>query len=212
MTRYSAVAFDLLTGLLDSWTLWDRVAGNPEAGRSWRSRYLELTYSAGAYRSYEDLVSESARASGVPAAAAQDLVLGWDDLLPWPEEHAVLGELAARGFPLAVVTNCSEWLARRAVARVGVDFAVVVSAERAGYYKPRPEPYRLMLDEVGQTAGRVLFVAGSPFDVVGAAAIGMDVFWHDRIGLAPVTPEPSRLIGIAASLEALLPIAGDPRS
>jgi 2-haloalkanoic acid dehalogenase type II len=186
------------------------VAGNPEAGRRWRTRYLELTYGAGAYRSYEELVSESARDAGVPAAAAQDLVLGWDDLTPWPEDRAVLGELGARGFRLAIVTNCSEWLARRAAARVGVAFAVLVSAERAGFYKPRPEPYRLMLDEVGQTAGRVLFVAGSPSDVAGAAAVGMDVFWHNRIGLPPVTPEPSRLIGTGASLEALLPIAGDP--
>ena len=209
MPRYSAIAFDLLTGLIDSWTLWNRVAGNAEAGRRWRTRYLELTYGAGAYRSYEELVSESARDAGVPAAAAQDLVLGWDDLTPWPEDRAVLGELGARGFRLAIVTNCSEWLARRAAARVGVEFAVLVSAERAGFYKPRPEPYRLMLDEVGQTAGRVLFVAGSPSDVAGAAAVGMDVFWHNRIGLPPVTPEPSRLIGAGTSLETLLPIAGD---
>jgi 2-haloalkanoic acid dehalogenase type II len=212
MARYSAVAFDLLTGLLDSWTLWNRVAGNPEAGRRWRARYLELTYGAGAYRSYEELITESARAAGVPTAAAQDLVLGWDDLMPWPEDRAVLGELSARGFPLAIVTNCSEWLARRAAARVGVDFTVLVSAERAGFFKPRPEAYRLMLDELGATAGRVLFVAGSPADVSGAAALGMDVFWHNRIGLPPVTPEPARLIGSAASLDALLPIAGDPWS
>ena len=31
--RYDAVLFDLLTALLDSWTLWDSVAGSQEAGR-----------------------------------------------------------------------------------------------------------------------------------------------------------------------------------
>ena len=30
---------------------------------------------------------------------------------------------------------------------------------------------------------RTLFVAGSPFDVRGAKNIGMDVYWHNRIGL-----------------------------
>jgi hypothetical protein len=50
--RYAAVLFDLLTALLDSWSLWDRVAGGPEAGRRWRMRYPQLTYGAGRYRPY----------------------------------------------------------------------------------------------------------------------------------------------------------------
>jgi len=50
MPRYDAVLFDLLTGLIDSWSLWDRVAGNREAGRRWRAKYLELTYGCGEYR------------------------------------------------------------------------------------------------------------------------------------------------------------------
>jgi 2-haloalkanoic acid dehalogenase type II len=212
MARYAAVAFDLLTSLVDSWTLWNRAAGNPEIGRRWRSKYLELTYGAGTYRSYEDVVAESARLSGVPPAAAQEVVLGWDDLSPWPEARAVLGALVSRGLPLAVVTNCSEWLARRAAARVGAEFSVIVSAERAGWYKPRPEPYQLMLRQLGLGAGRVLYVAGSPSDVGGAGAVGLDVFWHNRIGLPPLKPEPTRLIGTAASLEPILPLVGDPRA
>lgn len=31
-----AVLFDLLTGLINSWTLWDDVAGSQEDGRRWR--------------------------------------------------------------------------------------------------------------------------------------------------------------------------------
>jgi 2-haloacid dehalogenase len=30
--QYDAVVFDLLTALLDSWTLWNRIAGSNEAG------------------------------------------------------------------------------------------------------------------------------------------------------------------------------------
>ena len=29
----------------------------------------------------------------------------------------------------------------------------------------------------------MLYVAGSPFDVCGAHALGMPVYWHNRIGL-----------------------------
>ena len=38
--KYAAVLFDLLSGLLDSWTLWDSVAGSEAAGRTWRAAYL----------------------------------------------------------------------------------------------------------------------------------------------------------------------------
>jgi hypothetical protein len=33
---------------------------------------------------------------------------------------------------------------------------------------------------------RTLFVAGSAADVPGAKAVGMPVYWHNRMGLAPV--------------------------
>ena len=50
--KYDAVVFDLLTALLDSWTLWNAVAGSEEAGMRWRRRYLEITYGCGSYRPY----------------------------------------------------------------------------------------------------------------------------------------------------------------
>jgi HAD superfamily hydrolase (TIGR01509 family) len=84
---------------------------------------------------------------------------------------------------LGVVTNCSETLASRAVHRVGVPLEVVVSAERAGAYKPDPRPYGLALHELGLPPERVLFVAGSPSDIMGASEAGMTVFWHNRLGL-----------------------------
>ena len=68
-----AVLFDLLTALLDSWSLWDRVAGSKHAGRRWRAKYLEVTYGCGAYRPYETLVGEAALATGLTAAHAGGL-------------------------------------------------------------------------------------------------------------------------------------------
>jgi 2-haloacid dehalogenase len=48
--RYDAVLFDLLTALLDSWTLWSAVAGGETSGLRWRAAYLRRTYGTGAYR------------------------------------------------------------------------------------------------------------------------------------------------------------------
>ena len=183
--RYDAVVFDLLTALLDSWTLWNSTAGSPEAGLRWRREYLELTYGQGAYRPYENIVRAAAEQSGVGLHCADELVRRWDELPPWPETVSVLGELARRTH-LGVATNCSIELARRAAARCGVAFAAVVTAEEAGFYKPRPEPYHAVLARLGTAAERTLFVAGSAADVPGAKGVGMPVYWHNRMGLAPV--------------------------
>ena len=189
--RYDAVVFDLLSGLLDSWTLWNTVAGSPEVGMRWRQAYLRHTYATHSYRPYETLVAEATEQAELPTSLADDLIARWDELAPWPEVAKVLGTLAER-VPLAAVTNCSEALGARAIARVGVPFSVVVTAERAGCYKPDPRPYQLALQELGIAPERALFVAGSPFDVPGATGVGMSTVWHNRLGLVlpPDSPQP----------------------
>jgi 2-haloacid dehalogenase len=180
--KHDAVVFDLLTALLDSWTLWNDVAGSPDAGLRWRRRYLEITYGCGAYRPYETLVRDAARDVGLSQSLGDDLDKRWDELMPWPEARKVLKRVPV---PMAVATNCSIRLGRRAAARVGVPFKVVVTAESVGFYKPRPEPYRAVLAALGTAPERTLFVAGSASDVPGAKGVGMAVYWHNRIGLPP---------------------------
>jgi 2-haloalkanoic acid dehalogenase type II len=178
--RYDAVVFDLLTALLDSWSLWDDVAGDERTGRRWRGRYLELTYAAGDYLPYESLVAAAARAEALDEQLALDLTGRWDELQPWPEATSVLTGLAGVA-RLGVVTNCSTALGVRAAARLGLEVDVLVTAEQAGAYKPRAEPYQLALDRLALPPERVLFVAGSRFDLSGAAAVGLPVWWHNRI-------------------------------
>ena len=184
--RYRAVVFDLLTALLDSWSLWNAVAGGEPAGLAWRRRYLELTYRAGPYRPYEGIIAEAAADAGVAPARARALVERWGELEPWPEARPVLSGLAAR-VPVAVATNSSVALARIAVASLGVALSAVVTAQEAGHYKPAPEPYRMALARLGCPAESTLFVAGSTADVPGAAGVGMAVYWHNRRHLPPVS-------------------------
>jgi len=180
--KCDAVIFDLLTALIDSWTLWNKVAGSSEAGMKWRRRYLEITYDCGAYRPYETLVREAARDVGLPERLGGDLEQRWDELTPWPEAPAVLRKIPV---PLAVATNCSIRLGRRAADCVGVPFQLVETAESVGFYKPRPEVYRAVLAKLGTAPERTLFVAGSASDVPGAKGVGMPVYWHNRVGLPP---------------------------
>jgi len=180
--KYDAVIFDLLTALIDSWTLWNAVAGSSEAGMKWRRRYLEITYGCGAYRPYETLVREAARDVGLPERLGDTLEERWDELSPWPEARGVLDRIPV---PLAVATNCSIRLGQRAARRVGVLFSLVETAESVGFYKPRPEVYRAVLQKLGTAPERTLFVAGSASDVPGARGVGMPVYWHNRVGLPP---------------------------
>ncbi len=190
--RYDVVLFDLLTALLDSWTVWNDAAGSEKAGRDWRAAYLRRTYACCAYRPYETLVREAAAEVGMPLSLADALDARWIELQPWHGVAEVLGQLRT-SHRLGVVTNCSERLGRQAAERVCVPFDVVVTSERAGFYKPDPRPYRLALDELGADPRRTLFVAGSGFDLFGTAAVGIDTFWHNRVGLKAPDGAPSPL-------------------
>ncbi|WP_427184451.1 HAD family hydrolase [Bordetella bronchialis] len=198
-----AVLFDLLTALLDSWTVWNAAAGSEAQGRAWRARYLQLTYGCGAYEPYEELVRRAARDTGLPASAPVALEDNWNRLPPWDGARELLGALRPH-CKLAVVTNCSRRLGTRAAALMGIDWDVVVTSEEAGFYKPDPRPYRMALDRLGVQARDAAFVAGSGYDMFGTAAVGLRTFWHNRVGLAlpqgATAPEAQ-----AATLEPALP-------
>ena len=180
--RYDAVLFDLLSALLDSWSLWSAVAGDDATGIRWREEYLRLTSGAGPYRPYQDLVAESAQNEGLPTVLSAQLIERWEEVMPWPEAPGVVADLG-RFVRVGVVTNCSEELGARAAARVGAPLDPVLTAEAAGAYKPDPVAYRAALDILGVPAERVLFVAGSRSDLAGARRVGMPVWWHNRRGV-----------------------------
>ena len=178
-----AVLFDLLTALIDSWTLWNTTAGSEAAGRRWRAEYLRLTYGCGDYRPYETLVREAARATGMPPSAADALEARWCDLPVWSGAQKALDALQGRT-RLAVVTNCSVRLGELAAARLKIRWDCVITAEEAGAYKPDPRPYRRTLERLGVAPQDAAFVAGSGYDLFGTSAVGLRTFWHNRIGLA----------------------------
>lgn len=201
---FDAVAFDLLTALVDSWSLWALVARDQDLGHAWRRASLRLVTGAGDYRPYEAVVREAAAEVDLPSNRADELLARWDELRPWPEVPDVLARL--RGRRLAIVTNCSQRLAEIAAAATGGRFEVVMSAERAGAYKTDPRAYRAGLEALGLLAERVLFVAGSAHDVPGARAVGMPVYWSNRTRLPARDGSPALVD--AADLSHLVELVG----
>ena len=50
------------------------------------------------------------------------------------------------------------------------------------------------MKELGLDAKEVLFVAGSGFDLIGTSKVGLDTYWHNRVGLQrpAAAPPPMR--------------------
>lgn len=202
-----AVLFDLLTALLDSWSLWNRAAGSEPRGRAWRAAYLQLTYGCGDYVEYEALVRKAAAQAGLPASVADALEADWPTLAPWSGALEALEQLRPH-CKLAVVTNCSERLGRIAASILPVRWDAIVTAERAGAYKPDKRPYALALAELGVAAEDAGFVAGSSYDSFGTAACGLRTYWHNRIGLSPAPGAPAPEVE-SPTLDALPAWAGN---
>lgn len=201
-----AVLFDLLTALLDSWTLWNRAAGSEQSGRAWRAAYLRLTYGCGSYIPYEQLVRDAAVEVGLPDSAALALEAGWLTLTPWRGALEALQTLAPH-CKLAVVTNCSTRLGVQAANLFPIHWDAIVTAEEAGIYKPDPQPYRLALVKLGVQAHEAAFVAGSSCDMFGTAAVGLRTYWHNHVGLPLVAGAQKPEIE-APALDQLLPWLG----
>lgn len=200
--RYRAVGFDLLTALLDTWSVWAAVAGDRELGMRWHGASQALLRGK-PYRAFADIVRESAATVGLSGVHAEEMLARWGDFQPWPDTPSTLAHL--EGQTLFIVTNCSKELGHRAAKAAG-SFDLVMTAEEAGAYKPDPLPYRAALAALGLEPREVLFVAGSAHDVGGASRVGMDVYWANRGNVAAPTDatalrvEPD-LRGLAALVE-----------
>lgn len=198
--RYTAIGFDLLTALLDSWSLFADVAGRRELGMRWHTASQSLLRGK-PYRPFEDIVRDAAGVVGIERTKADTLLGRWGESAPWPDVPGVLPRLNA--YTRFIVTNCSERLGALAAARAGT-FDLVMTAERAGAYKPDPRPYRAAIDALNLQSKRVLFVAGSAHDVGGASRAGMDVYWANR-GRVPA-PTDGKAIRDEEDLRALIDV------
>ncbi|HEV8653944.1 MAG TPA: HAD-IA family hydrolase [Candidatus Limnocylindria bacterium] len=198
--RYAAIGFDLLTALLDTWSLFADVAGGRELGMRWHAASQSLLRGK-PYRPFEDVVRDAAGVVGIERRNADELLRRWAESAPWPDVPDVLPHLSS--YTRFIVTNCSERLGALAAARAGT-FDLVMTAERAGAYKPDPQPYRAALDALVLHRKRVLFVAGSAHDVGGAMRSGMDVYWANR-GRVPA-PTDAKAIREEEDLRGLLDV------
>ena len=197
------VLLDLLMATMDSMSVWAVAAGDRNLGLRWRDAVTERMIARGEYAPYEELVLDAAAALHLPAAVGQDLRAAWKQIRAWPDATALEGTRPPYGF----VTNCSTGLAAIAVERSGLRPAFTLSAEEAGWYKPRSEIYRLACDRFGAKPAETLFVAGAAYDARGASDAGLQAV---LIARRPMPETPAADIDVVPSLHDAL--ARVPRS
>ena len=192
-----AILIDLLMATMDSISTWSMAVGDRERGLAWRDRVTERMIAAGRYEPYESLVEHAAADLGLPEDAYRRLRSAWSEMRPWPDVAAV----ATVHVPYGFVTNCSIALAAEAVERSGLHPAFVLSAEEAGWYKPRPEIYRQATDRLGAAPDEVRFIAGAPYDAIGATAVGLHAVLVARRPLERELPSSvTRVTSLTAAL------------
>jgi HAD superfamily hydrolase (TIGR01493 family) len=192
-----AVLLDLLMATMDSMTTWSAAAGSRGTGLAWRDAVTARMVEAGRYVPYEKLVGAAAADLGLRTDAPRRLWREWERMDPWPDAVAI----ASLNVPFAFVTNCSSALATVAVRRSRLRPAFTLTAEEAGWYKPRSEIYGIACGRLGVDPADARFVAGAPYDASGASAVAIPaVLVARRAGSEPVATG----ISVCSSLDEAL--------
>ncbi|MDP8904806.1 MAG: haloacid dehalogenase type II [Chloroflexota bacterium] len=114
------------------------------------------------------------------AGEAADFAASIGEWPPFPDSVDSLRRLGGR-FALGVITNCDDDLFAASNRHLGEPFRWVITAERAGAYKPSLRNFALALKAIGRPADRIMHVAQSLYhDHVPAAACGLATAWIDR--------------------------------
>ncbi len=104
----------------------------------------------------------------------------------FPDSVEALSDLRRMGLKLAALSNIDEKSFADATSSAGLEFDVVVTAERVGVYKPDHAHFWAALADLrsmGIPMHRVLHVAQSRrADIAVANAIGLRCVWIDRPG------------------------------
>ncbi len=217
--RYDYLTFDCYGTLVD----WRsgiaaafRRAADPASTLPDDERLLDLhavheaAVEAGPYRPYREVLAETARR--VAAALGLEQAYGSFDFLAgslprWPifaDTVPALDRLRRGGARLGILSNVDDDLLAATVARLEVDFDLLITAQQVGSYKPGLGHFLEARRRIGDRSW--LHVAQSRFhDLAPAAALGVPAAWIDRLGeTAADGVEPVRTFADLSGLAAWL--------
>ena len=172
-------------------------ATTQEIGHRWWTVFQEICHDAtgkafipqreAAIRSLARTIREfDSRAD--PETIIQPQFAHWRTSSLFPDATPFLRFLRSRGLPVCVLSNIDRADIEAVMALHGLRFDGLVTSDDARAYKPRPEMFRMGLDQLGLAADAVLHVGDSrSSDVAGALALSIPVAWIDRNARRPAS-------------------------
>ncbi|MCL2420118.1 MAG: haloacid dehalogenase type II [Conexibacteraceae bacterium] len=216
------LAFDMFGTLADTVSVVGELAAAcgdraAEVAQAWRRKqveYMVRVTAMGQFPPFADLTSwglvGALAEHGFSLSEVQtgQLVGAYRRLRPFDDVRPAVQALHERGDSIVVFSvGPRAWLEELTGSyRQFVDG--IVSAEEVGAYKPHPAIYRHLLDTTKTEPAAALLVSSNPFDVIGAASVGLRTAWCRRDPSAifdPWGPRPDHVITGLAGLADVLP-------
>lgn len=199
----SVIVFDVNETLIDLTTLeplFERVFGDPAVMREWFAQlilYSEAMTLSGLYTPFGALAAGTLQmvgeTSGTPISDADvDELKRRIGTMPAHEDAApALERLREAGFRLVTLTNSPPSDPPTPLERAGLAdfFERSFSVHAVGRYKPAPETYRHVADELGFRLSEMCMVACHLWDTLGAQAAGCRGAFLRRPGNAVLSAE-----------------------
>jgi len=164
----------------------------------WRIKQLEYTWLRSLMRRYQDFshITQDSLAYTLRCLGLQHdrdtferIMEKYLHLDLYPDALAALAAL--KGNKLAILSNGSPEMLNALVKNTGLDRVLdaTLSVDPKKVFKPAPDAYTLIEEELGVAPREVLFVSSNPWDACGAKSFGLNVAWIER-----VTPESMALL------------------
>jgi len=166
---------------------------------------IEPMVQAERYRSYRDVLTESARRVArqvgwdLPEPKATFLAESLPFWIPFPDTNAALERLFKAGYRLGILSNVDDDLLAGTRKHFTVPFDPIVTAQQVRSYKPADGHFLTARERIG--GARWLHAAQSHFhDVTPARRLGIPSAWINRKGEARAEPRPDREFRTLAEL------------
>ena len=215
----STLAFDVYGTLIDTAgvvaTLREYLGNEaPRFSDAWRQKQLEYSFrraAMGAYQNFSVCTSEALEYTSALFGLKLDskqhdrLVATYRILPAFHEVRGALDLLGATGYRLFAFSNglpgdLESLLAHSDISDCFID---IVSVDEIRSFKPDPAVYRHMLDRVESTPEKTWLISSNPFDILGAANVGLSTAWvrrHPGIPFDPWGKQPTATISSLAHL------------
>jgi 2-haloacid dehalogenase len=205
-SRRRVLVLDVNETMLDIDALatdFERVFGKPDVLQEWFSNvllYSNVVTVAGPYTDFGsvagaafDMVAAARRVT-VSAADRQQILGGVRTLPPHPDVRPALDRLRGAGFRLVTLTNSAPAAVEAQLKNAGLTgfFERSFSVDAVKRFKPAPEPYQHVAQELRVEPAQLRMIAAHAWDVLGALRAGCAAAFIARPGKAlfPWGPQP----------------------